>query len=416
MSLTRPTPNRPEPYGTLTHPPRLGNAATIAPMLMPAADGVGEYFQLFGAESGYNTEGDVLVNRTSEGTDLNQIFSEFVATLNIFNQHRSALTSLLSYPTTRQIDAVPQSVVGQQFERASEFGVPNGARMPNDLLKLAYDFEDYDIASRFTWKYLRDADARQVEAVHASILEAANRLMTTDILRRLFDPADSVSPEGNRIYGLYNGDGMFIPSYMGREFDPATDTHYLTSGAANIDASDVEALMRKVSLKGFGADSGRKLLVLVNPDEADEVARFRAGETQPDSTVSSYDFIPSAAAPPRLTHEQIVGEKAPAEWGGLPVLGSYGPAYVISSAFMPRGYVAIVASAGPNAAGNPIGLRSHVNPAYQGLRIIPGRDQRYPLIESFYSLGFGTGTRHRGGAAVMQITTATTYTPPVFPK
>lgn len=387
MSLSRPTLNRPEPY-----------------------------LQLFGAESGYNTEGDVLVNRTGDGTDLNQVFSEFVATLEIYNQHRSALTSLLSYPTTRQIDAVPQSVVGQQFERASEFGVANGARMPNDLLKLAYDFEDYDIASRFTWKYLRDADARQVEAVHASILEAANRLVTTDILRRLFDPADSVSPEGNKIYGLYNGDGMLIPSYMGRDFDPTVDTHYLTSGSAVLDASDVETLMRKVSLKGFSAVSGRKLLVLVSTDEANEVARFRAGEAQPDGTVSSYDFIPSAAAPPRLTHEQIVGDKAPAEWGGLPILGSYGPAYVIESAFMPRGYVAVVASAGPNAAGNPIGLRSHVNPAYQGLRIIPGRDQRYPLIDSFYSLGFGTGTRHRGGAAVMQITPATIYTPPVFPK
>jgi len=387
MSLYRPTLNRPEPF-----------------------------FNIFGAERGYNTEGDVLVNRTGDGTDLNQVFSEFVATLEIYNQHRSALTSLLSYPTTRQIDAVPQSVVGQQFERASEFGVPNGARMPNDLLKLAYDFEDYDIASRFTWKYLRDADARQVEAVHASILEAANRLVTTDILRRLFDPADSVSPEGNRIYGLYNGDGMFIPSYMGRDFDPTIDTHYLTSGSAVLDASDVETLMRKVSLKGFSAASGRKLLVLVSPDEADEVARFRAGETQLDSTISSYDFIPSAAAPPRLTHEQIVGDKAPAEWGGLPILGSYGPAYVIESAFMPRGYVAVVASAGPNAAGNPIGFRSHVNPAYQGLRIIPGRDQRYPLIESFYSLGFGTGTRHRGGAAVMQVTADTTYSAPVFPK
>lgn len=83
------------------------------------------------------------------------------------------------------------------------------------------------------------------------------------------------------------------------------------------------------------------------------------------------DFIPSAAAPPRLTNEQIVGDKAPAEWGGLPVLGSYGPAYVISSTFVPRSYIAVVASAGPNAAGNPIGLRSHKNLAYQGLRIIP---------------------------------------------
>ncbi len=172
------------------------------------------FYSFWGAESGTNTLGDVLVNQTSDGVDLNEVWAEFATTLELHNQQRTALAALISYQTTRKIDAVPQAVAGAQFEIASEFGVPQGHRIPKDVLKLAYGYEDYDIASRFTWKYLRDADSRQVGAVHNSILEGANRATTTAVLERLFDPTQSQSTEGNTIYGLYNGDGMFIPPYL----------------------------------------------------------------------------------------------------------------------------------------------------------------------------------------------------------
>ncbi|MGW6658339.1 hypothetical protein [Rhodococcus sp. NPDC055024] len=276
----------------------------------------------------------------------------------MYNQQRTALAALISYQTTRQIDAVPQAVAGAQFEIASEFGVPQGHRVPKDILSLAYDFEDFDQATRFTWKYLRDADSRQVGAVHNSILEGANRATTTAVLERLFDPTQSQSPEGNTIYGLYNGDGMFIPPYLGTEFDPDTDTHYLTTGSAVLDPSDVETLLTKVSSKGFSAESGRKLLILANPIEAKMIATFRAGEPGADGVEAHFDFIPSSAAPPRLVTEQIIGDQAPGEWNGLAILGSYGDAYVIQSAFIPKGYVAVVASAGPWCRGQPRRLPS----------------------------------------------------------
>jgi hypothetical protein len=39
----------------------------------------------------------------------------------------------------------------------------------------------------------------------------------------------------------------------------------------------------------------------------------------------------------------------------------------------------------------------------------------YPIVDSFFARGFGVGTRHRGAAVVTQITTNTSYTPPVIP-
>jgi hypothetical protein len=76
-------------------------------------------------------------------------------------------------------------------------------------------------------------------------------------------------------------------------------------------------------------------------------------------------------------------------------------------------YAVLIATGGPNSDSNPVGFREHINPAYQGLRHIPGRGP-YPIQESFFARGFGTGTRHRGAAVVVQITTDLTYTPPTI--
>jgi hypothetical protein len=93
------------------------------------------------------------------------------------------------------------------------------------------------------------------------------------------------------------------------------------------------------------------------------------------------------------------------------VSGSYGGALVIKSYYVPSGYVAVVATGGPNDSGNPVGFREHVNPAYQGLRHIPGRGP-YPIQESFFARGFGVGVRHRSAAAIAQIKSSGSYTAP----
>ena len=58
---------------------------------------------------------------------------------------------LLSYPTTLVADAVPQSISSDSFEEATEFGVPRAIRPPSDVLKLGYQFKDFDISLRATW-------------------------------------------------------------------------------------------------------------------------------------------------------------------------------------------------------------------------------------------------------------------------
>jgi hypothetical protein len=55
-----------------------------------------------------------------------------------------------------------------------------------------------------------------------------------------------------------------------------------------------------------------------------------------------------------------------------------------------------------------------VNPAYRGLQHIPGTRSDYPLIDSFYRRGFGTGIRQRGAGWLVQVTSSATYTVPAI--
>ncbi|MFD4367949.1 hypothetical protein [Rhodococcus sp. NPDC058521] len=369
---------------------------------------------IFGADGGYNTAGDVLVNETADGVDLNKVWEEIAAVTALWNNERTRVASLLSYNTTDIATAIPQSVGSDSFEEASEFGEPTGVRAAADTLLMGYDFKDFDLASRFTWKALRDMTSEQITSVVTRILEADNKNINTTVLDRLFNPAERLSPENHRVFGLYTGtDGIVPPPYLGKEF-PESTSHYLASGAAVIDSADIEDMIRLVTSKGYGRSAGSQLLILANPQEGEIIQTWKRGEETATGIVAAHDFILSQTAPAYLTQENIIGKIAPGEYGELPVAGSYGPAWLISSEYVPAGYVAVVASGGPNSDLNPVGFRQHKNPAYQGLRIIPGRDQRYPLQDSFFSRGFGTGVRYRGAAAVLQVTPEDTYTAPTL--
>ncbi len=238
----------------------------------------------FGADSGrgYSSEGDVLVSSTADGLDLNKIWDESASAMTMWNKQRSALASLISYPTTSIADAIPQTIGGDHFEVASEFGEPTGLRAAPAALILGNSFEDYDMASRFSWKFLRSASAEQVRSVINRAMESDNRLVTGSILRRLFDPCEQVRS------------------------------------------------------KGFGINANSRLLVLCAPSEAEVIATFRAGQ-ETNGIESKYDFIPSASAPAYLTQENVVGQVAPGEFAGLEVLGSFGPAWVVPSFYLPTG-------------------------------------------------------------------------------
>lgn len=362
-------------------------------------------------ERGTNTEGDVLT-QTIDGRLLNDIWADFQAAITQWNAARSMLVSALTFPVTAIVEDVPQASV-VDFEVASEFGEPVGIRGAS-YFSLGYDFEWYDIAARFTWKYLAEASSGQVDSIHNMVLEADNRLLFTKVLKSIFNNVNrtaNIRGQNFNVYALYNADGTVPPQYANTTF-LSTHNHYLTSGAATIDGGDLDQMETSLTEHGYGRLQGSQMVLLVNRAQLATIRTFRV------ATGSSYDYVPASGGAPWLLPTNTGGPVFPQGGGipsqvnGLTVSGAYGPWLVVENEYIPIGYVVGFASGGDNNAGNLVGIREHQNAALRGLRLVKGRTPDYPLIDSFYNRGFGTGIRQRGAGVVMQITAAGSYTIP----
>ncbi|WP_245849355.1 hypothetical protein [Mycobacterium palustre] len=191
----------------------------------------------------------MLVNLTADGVDLNEVWAEIQDVLQLYNTERKSITDLLSYKTVNVADTIAQSISSDSFEEATEFGVPRAISPPADVLKLGYNFKDFDISLRATWRFLREATAEQITAQVTRVFEADNKLCCGTILRRLLDPATSLNEWGHTCYGLWNADGMVPPPYLGKTF-AGDRTHYLTTGSTTLDSGDVEAMIYHVYEQG----------------------------------------------------------------------------------------------------------------------------------------------------------------------
>jgi hypothetical protein len=385
---------------------------------MDLGEAMANKFRIWGGAGevgkGTSTRGDVLVNLTADGVDLQSVWAEIQEANQLYNAERKSITDILSFQTVNVADAIAQSYTSASFEEATEFGIPVAVRPPSDVLKLGYSFKDLDLRTSFTWKFLRDATQEQVIAHMQRVYEADNKLTTGSVFNQMLNPATKLNEWGHTVYGLWSNDGMVPPPFLGKTFD-GTHNHYLTTGSTVLDPADVEAMITHVFEHGYGYHPATQFVLILNPVDFDssQISAWKAGVEIRTGQTPNFDFIPSALMPAWIRNETIHGPIPDAEYNGLRVWGSYKNALVIQSYYLPAGYAVVAATGGPNSDVNPVGFRQHVNPNYQGLRHIPGNGP-YPLVDSFFQRSFGTGTRHRGAAVVAQITTNGSYTAPVL--
>ena len=368
---------------------------------------------VFGSDGqgGYHTAGD-LVTVTNDNVDLNALWGVYQDSMTIYNEAMDRLAALFTFPVTNPIETVPQ--VGEaQFEEASEFGEPRGQRIEIDYFQLGYDFRNYDTATRYTWMFLRDADVRQVDAVHQEILRADRRLVFRKIMEAIFDNRNRTTDIRNQnynVYPMYNADGTVPPTYKGTTFD-GTHSHYIVSGNTAIDSSDVEDAYTHIAEHGFGMENGTVFIMLANKAQVKEMRKWRAGQVSANGVVANFDFIPAANQPTMIlpNAEGLLGSLPPDSFKGMRVVGSYADILIIEESYIPQGYFLMFGTGGAANLQNLVGLREHVNPAYRGLRLLPGNQQRYPLVDGYYARSFGTGIRQRAGGVVVQIKAAGAY-------
>jgi hypothetical protein len=246
--------------------------------------------------------------------------------------------------------------------------------------------------------------------VHQSALDADNRLVFKEVMKTLFRPTNrtaNIKGQNYNVFTFYNGDGNVPPDFKNNTFD-GTHTHFRTTGANTVASGDLDEIMDDFRSHGYTSENGTTQFVMVNNIEAQTIRTFRV------SGGARYDFIPSQGQPGLIVpNEQgLLGTQVASTFRGLNVVGSYGTLLIIEEDYIPAGYMVALASGGQANLNNPIGLREHQNAGLRGLRLVKGRSDDYPLIDSYYARGFGTGVRQRGAGMVMQVTTAASYTAP----
>jgi hypothetical protein len=256
------------------------------------------------------------------------------------------------------------------------------------------------------------------------MLDADRKLIFRKVMEAVFDNRGrhtDINHQNFNVYPLYNGDAMIPPPYK-QTIHTAPHSHYLVSNTANdgslgytlIDSQDVEDMYAQLAHHGYNRENGSTIILLVNTRESKEIRKWRANVANNHGAIATFDFIPASNQPTIIipNEQGLLGVRPPETWNGLPVIGSYGNILIIEEDYIPAGYSLMFASGGSADAQNLVGFREHANPAYRGLRLLPGNQQRYPLIDSYYSRGFGTGVRQRGAGVVMQFGPGTTYAIP----
>jgi hypothetical protein len=392
------------------------NSLTRLPRLTSIRDlSLFEDFVISGAAPlGINERADA-VRAAADGTDLNDFWNEVNQAIALRNAQRNRLIDMLTF---RVVDLAEEVTLpgAADFEKASEYGLPKGIRTGVNRFWRGFNFDFYDLALKYTWMFLADADITQLRVLNNTALEADNRLVFGQVMKCLFNSLNGTGITDQNIpvtvYKFYNGDAEVPPPYK-NVVHTAPHNHYVTSFGLSASATLVPAVVEAMSVHldhhGYSFDVGYRKVLWVNKQEADIIRLWRV------ATGAPWDFIPTAGYGGGVylpvNQGQLVGQPT----GVVPgQIGTYGPWHIVQEDYIPAGYTAGIATGGPDNIGNPIGLREHKNPAYRGLNIIPGNRSDYPLIESFYQRGVGTGIRHRGAGIVMQVAASGTYTIPAI--
>lgn len=352
----------------------------------------------FGQEAGFNERADVVV--AADGTDLNDFWQEVQDTIRLRNADREDMISQLTYRTNAVTEEVqvPSEV---DFERATEFGQPVGIRGTATRFFRGFDFGFYDLAVRYTWMFIAEATAQSLANNHNLALEADTKLQFRKVMQRLFNPLNgngyTDKNEAVTVFAAYNGDGEVPPKYKTTTFD-GTHNHYLVSGGATVTSANLDTLAAATEEHGYTLQGGYKNVLWVAKQESSVIQTFRVLSGAKFDFVPNPDYYGGAVwVPNNGTYVGGPSGRVPGE------VGTYGPFHIVEEQYIPAGYMVSIVTGGADNLTNPVAYREHTNPAYQGLKVIPGARSDYPLLDSFYRRGLGTGIRHRGGLAIMQI-------------
>jgi hypothetical protein len=278
---------------------------------------------------------------------------------------------------------------GQKAKRGETLGFPLKKK------QLALDFSEYyfenqtpaDIAERMELVFKADINARYVE-VGRALFNAVNYVYFDEFVHEI---------DAN-VKGLYNGDGVAVPTAPGPVTFSGSHSHYLADTS--------------LTLAGL-----RAVIATVREHNPNVTIQLEINNTNTDAVLalSSTAIIPAKLElinyGANITTATIT-QAANSDPNNRPV-GVLDGAYVIhTKPYVPAGYALARVT---NGGMQPLVWRKHKVGKYNGLRLA-GADKNYPLRAEWMENYFGFGVYNRWSAAILQFNAAVddTYQAPVW--
>jgi hypothetical protein len=310
--------------------------------------------------------------------------------------------------TTDQQEEVSGAMDAMTVEEIDEFGRPD-AQKAAAALALGFPLSSYGRSIQWTWDYMQITSPSELAKQFDSLKNADLVGVKNNIVSRIFNPFNNpnyvdrkINNRKYTIYAFYNADGMFVqPGPEGQQFDPTTHTHYMVSGGATLTAANINALITNVLEHGR---VGRLYLQINRAQEADIRALNGPGEFVPYVPVNIRQPLDAMYATDIALNQDTPEDRE---------IGVWGPAIVQVKPYVPVGYLDSV----DTGAGSmkPLAYRTRPNGALADLGFRGQHDpDDFPLLADTMARDYGIGVWQRQMAAVMQITTNASYTPPVL--
>jgi hypothetical protein len=303
----------------------------------------------------------------------------------MYNTTEDPMIAMFTEPTIRQTLRVSQAP--KQFARSADGGRAEDSKMLYRLLNVP--FNDYDLMSEFTVKWIQDALSsdviNEVNGAIAGDTELCNSLFYQAIFLK-----QTVGSVGTPYQaGFYNGE-TDVPAFKNNNFS-AAHFHYLGANSTTYTLGIHRAMIQDIREHGFGLTPGSLYAFFHTAQLADVQALINSNTT-----------ILQA-----ITGQREKGIDSGAMNSGLLIEG----VNIVFDDNVPSGYVAMLAS-----DVKPLAKRVHFNAAYQGLQAFNpnGGVADYPLAGMAFMRRIGFAVKYLGAGTCRQLVGSTTYTNPTF--
>jgi len=308
---------------------------------------------------------------TLDDVDTRMLYKEFIQGVELYNEVTWGIVAKFVRRTTKESMKVWER--NMEFEESAEGYLETWQKIRSR--EVAIGLRDFGLGFGFTKQAIQDSTADELRETQAEALRADQRLMA----KRFFYKV--MCPDSDK--GFWDGNMTVAPpSHKGNSF-LTSHTHYLASGASTPKLADINLIKRHVREHGYMGG----LFMFLNSGLVEDLENL-AGWTAAMTPVSIIETI------------AVQGFRA------VKVFQEF--TWVIDD-WVPDGY--LVALEGQVL---PVAMREPLQAAARGLKLYEGPYSDMPLREAYYEHRFDMEVVHRGGGAVMQITSGSYTKPTIF--